>query len=161
MCNNLSLEDMSQSNSNNKSNNSQLLKTIVNIITTNLLAQSTKLNKPVDTLLKEQTIIDLAKLFEESKINNQSISKAIELLITNPDQDLMQVLTDNNLIQSTDTSDLIPIVDSVIGNNPIQVDQYRSGKTQVVGFLVGQCMKQSKGIGNPKLFNELLIERLK
>ena len=152
---------MSQSNSNNKSNNSQLLKTIVNIITTNLLAQSTKLNKPVDTLLKEQTIIDLAKLFEESKINNQSISKAIELLITNPDQDLMQVLTDNNLIQSTDTSDLIPIVDSVIGNNPIQVDQYRSGKTQVVGFLVGQCMKQSKGIGNPKLFNELLIERLK
>ena len=148
---------MSQSNS----NNSQLLKTIVNIITTNLLAQATKLNKPVDTLLKEQTIIDLAKLFEQSKINNQSISKAIELLIANPDQDLMQVLTDNNLIQSTDTSDLIPIVDSVITSNLIQVEQYRSGKIQVVGFLVGQCMKQSKGIGNPKLFNELLIERLK
>ena len=161
MFNNLSLKDMSQSNSNNNSNNSQLLKTIVNIITTNLLAQSTKLNKPVNTLLKEQTIIDLAKLFEESKINNQSISKAIELLIANPDQDLIQVLTDNNLIQSTDTSDLIPIVDSVIVANPIQVEQYRSGKTQIIGFLVGRCMKQSKGIGNPKLFNKLLIERLK
>ena len=148
---------MSQSNS----NNSQLLKTIVNIITTNLLAQATKLNKPVDTLLKEQTIIDLAKLFEQSKINNQSISKAIELLIANRDQDLMQVLTDNNLIQSTDTSDLIPIVDSVIVANPIQVEQYKSGKVQIIGFLVGQCMKQSKGVGNPKLFNELLIEKLK
>ena len=157
MLNNLSLEDMSQSNI----ANSQLLKTIVNIITTSLLAQATKLNKPVDTLLREQTIIDLAKLFEESKINNQSISKAIELLIANPDRDLTQVLTSNNLIQSTDTSDLIPIVDSIIMSNPTQVEQYKSGKVQIIGFLVGQCMKQSKGIGNPKLFNELLIERLK
>jgi aspartyl-tRNA(Asn)/glutamyl-tRNA(Gln) amidotransferase subunit B len=40
------------------------------------------------------------------------------------------------------------------------VAQYKDGNTKVVGYLVGQCMKASKGTGNPKLFNQLLTAAL-
>jgi aspartyl-tRNA(Asn)/glutamyl-tRNA(Gln) amidotransferase subunit B len=48
----------------------------------------------------------------------------------------------------------------VIAANPKQVEQYRSGKTAVIGFLVGQVMKQSRGQANPAAVNELLKSRL-
>ncbi|MCI6262733.1 MAG: hypothetical protein MR610_05700, partial [Olsenella sp.] len=41
-----------------------------------------------------------------------------------------------------------------------QVRQYRDGNRKVVGYLVGQCMKASRGSGNPKLFNQLLTQKL-
>ena len=49
-----------------------------------------------------------------------------------------------------------PIVDEVLANCADQAQQYRDGNQKVIGFLVGQCMKASRGKGNPKLFNELL-----
>ena len=48
------------------------------------------------------------------------------------------------------------IVDEVLANCADQAQQYRDGNQKVIGFLVGQCMKASRGKGNPKLFNELL-----
>jgi aspartyl-tRNA(Asn)/glutamyl-tRNA(Gln) amidotransferase subunit B len=138
-----------------------LTKTIANIITNNLITQGSKINKSVSELVSTQNIIDLAKLFNESKINNQGLAKAIEALSENPGQDLTKVLEDNKLLQITDTGALIPVVQKVIAENPTQVEQYKSGKTAIIGFLVGQCMKNSGGAGNPKLFNELLSENLK
>jgi aspartyl-tRNA(Asn)/glutamyl-tRNA(Gln) amidotransferase subunit B len=48
----------------------------------------------------------------------------------------------------------------VLGRCQDQVRQYHDGNRKVVGFLVGQCMKASRGTGNPKLFNQLIRERL-
>jgi aspartyl-tRNA(Asn)/glutamyl-tRNA(Gln) amidotransferase subunit B len=62
--------------------------------------------------------------------------------------------------QSRDTSALERIIDEIIAANPKQVDQYRGGKTTVVGFFVGQVMKASKGQANPQLVNELLVKKL-
>ena len=62
--------------------------------------------------------------------------------------------------QSTDTDALGAIVDEVLGRCTAQVQQYRDGNRKVLGFLVGQCMKASKGSGNPKMFNQLLAQRL-
>ena len=50
--------------------------------------------------------------------------------------------------------------DEVISNNPDQVQQYKDGKQQVIGFLVGQCMQLSKGKANPAQVNELLREKM-
>jgi len=44
--------------------------------------------------------------------------------------------------------------------NPAQVEQYRACKTKVVGFFVGQMMKQTQGKGNPAVINSLLKEKL-
>ena len=58
--------------------------------------------------------------------------------------------------QVSDAGALQPIVDEVLAACADQAQQYRDGNQKVIGFLVGQCMKASRGKGNPKLFNELL-----
>jgi aspartyl-tRNA(Asn)/glutamyl-tRNA(Gln) amidotransferase subunit B len=63
--------------------------------------------------------------------------------------------------QITDASDLEPLVEEVLSANPEQVESYRAGKERVLGFLVGQVMKETQGRANPKLVNELLREKLK
>ncbi len=61
----------------------------------------------------------------------------------------------------TDTSELGPLVDAVIAANPGQVEAYRGGKEGLLGFFVGQVMKETGGKANPKVVNELLREKLK
>ncbi len=60
----------------------------------------------------------------------------------------------------SDSSALEPIVDQIIQDNPKQVEQFRAGKTKVLGFFVGKVMKQTGGKANPKQVNELVISRL-
>src|ERR1700716_69632 len=62
--------------------------------------------------------------------------------------------------QSSDTSALEKIIDEVLAANPKQLEQYRAGKTTMLGFFVGQVMKASKGQANPQLVNELLGKKL-
>jgi Asp-tRNA(Asn)/Glu-tRNA(Gln) amidotransferase B subunit len=59
-----------------------------------------------------------------------------------------------------DESALAPIVDSVIAANPDQVATYRGGKEGVLGFFVGQVMKETQGKADPQVVNRLVRERL-
>jgi aspartyl-tRNA(Asn)/glutamyl-tRNA(Gln) amidotransferase subunit B len=70
------------------------------------------------------------------------------------------IMDREGLKQISDTGALEKIVDEVLAGNPKQVEQYKSGKTAVIGFLVGQVMKASRGQANPALVNELLRARL-
>ena len=63
--------------------------------------------------------------------------------------------------QITDTAALEKLIDEIIAANPKQVEQYRAGKTTILGFFVGQLMKASKGQANPALVNELLQKKLR
>jgi aspartyl-tRNA(Asn)/glutamyl-tRNA(Gln) amidotransferase subunit B len=60
----------------------------------------------------------------------------------------------------SDTGALEKIIDDVIAANPKQVEQYRGGKTTVLGFFVGQVMKNSRGQADPAVVNELLRKKL-
>jgi aspartyl-tRNA(Asn)/glutamyl-tRNA(Gln) amidotransferase subunit B len=62
--------------------------------------------------------------------------------------------------QITDVAALEKIIDEIIAANPKQVEQYRAGKTTIMGFFVGQVMKASKGQAKPELVNELLKKKL-
>src|ERR1700722_17418395 len=62
--------------------------------------------------------------------------------------------------QSSDTLALEKIINEVIAANPKQLEQYRAGKTTMIGFFVGQVMKASKGQANPQIVNELLAKKL-
>jgi len=64
------------------------------------------------------------------------------------------------LKQISDTGALEKIIDDVIAANPKQLEQYRGGKTTVMGFFVGQVMKASRGQANPAVVNELLRKKL-
>ncbi len=60
----------------------------------------------------------------------------------------------------SDTSALDKIVNEVIAANPKQVEQYKGGKTTVLGFFVGQVMKASRGQANPQVVGDILRSRL-
>ena len=62
--------------------------------------------------------------------------------------------------QSTDTSALEKIIDSILAANPKQLEQYNAGKKTMLGFFVGQVMKASKGQASPQIVNELLAKKL-
>jgi aspartyl-tRNA(Asn)/glutamyl-tRNA(Gln) amidotransferase subunit B len=61
----------------------------------------------------------------------------------------------------TDTSELEPLIDAVIAASPGQVEAYRGGKDGLLGFFVGQVMKETGGKANPKVVSDLLREKLK
>ncbi len=70
------------------------------------------------------------------------------------------IMQREGLKQISDTGALETIVDEVLAANPKQVQQYKGGKTAVIGFLVGQAMKASRGQANPAALNELMKKRL-
>jgi aspartyl-tRNA(Asn)/glutamyl-tRNA(Gln) amidotransferase subunit B len=76
------------------------------------------------------------------------------------DEDFPAVYEREKPQQITDVAALKKIIDEVIAASPKQVEQYRSGKTTIIGFFVGQVMKISKGQANPELVNELLKKKL-
>jgi aspartyl-tRNA(Asn)/glutamyl-tRNA(Gln) amidotransferase subunit B len=71
-----------------------------------------------------------------------------------------QIVREKGLTQLSDEGALETMIADVVANNPTQVGQYRSGKAQVLGFLVGQVMKASGGKANPGKVNELLKRKL-
>ncbi|MEX5216547.1 MAG: Asp-tRNA(Asn)/Glu-tRNA(Gln) amidotransferase subunit GatB [Nitrospira sp.] len=71
-----------------------------------------------------------------------------------------EIVRDKGLTQVSDEAALAAIIDDVLVKNPTQVEQYKAGKEQVLGFLVGQVMKASGGKANPGKVNELLKKRL-
>ena len=70
------------------------------------------------------------------------------------------IMDRDGLKQISDTGAMDKIIDEVLAGNPKQVEQYKSGKTAVIGFLVGQVMKASKGQANPGVCNEMLKAKL-
>lgn len=75
-------------------------------------------------------------------------------------KDADTVVKEKGLVQISDASAIVAIVDSVIAANPQSVADFKAGKEKAIGFLVGQIMKQTKGRANPEMVNKLLRERL-
>ena len=71
------------------------------------------------------------------------------------------IVKEKNLVQMSDESDLLKIVREILAENPEQVEQFKGGKTKVMGFFVGQLMKKTKGKANPKMANQLFGQELR
>ncbi|MGL4758386.1 MAG: Asp-tRNA(Asn)/Glu-tRNA(Gln) amidotransferase subunit GatB [Patescibacteria group bacterium] len=140
--------------------NGENTKPLVNLLMGPLLSKSKTEEKSIKSILSDKQILDLVKMQEKGEISNQNISKLVDA-VSNLDESICDVAKNNNLIVANDSSLLESIVDLVIKDNPKQVEEYKSGKVQVVGFLIGQCMKAAKGQGNPKIFSDFLIKKIK
>ncbi len=104
----------------------------------------------------------LATLIQRIKDNTISgkIAKTVFEAMLDDSSDVDAIIEAKGLKQVTDSGALESLVDQVIVDNPDQVQQYRDGKVQVIGFLVGQCMQLSKGKANPAQVNEILRSKL-
>ena len=101
----------------------------------------------------------LLNLVEEGTISGK-IAKTVfgEMLVSGIDPD--QIIKEKNLVQMSDEGELLILVREIVAANPQQVQQYRDGKTKIIGFFVGQLMKKTKGQANPQLANDLFKKEL-
>ena len=114
---------------------------------------------PATNAVTATQVASLAELLAADAITFAQAREVLEI-VDGTDADPQKVVDERGMRQSTDTDALSATVDEVLARCGEQVRQYREGNKKVVGFLVGQCMKASRGTGNPKLFNQLLREKL-
>ena len=89
------------------------------------------------------------------------IAKTVFEAMWNGEGDADAIIEARGLKQITDSGAIEALIDEVIAANPAQVEQFRAGKEKVLGFFVGQVMKQTQGKANPGQVNQLLREKLK
>ncbi len=113
----------------------------------------------ISSPLKAKDLAGLLKMLEEGKISGK-IAKNVFAKMYETGKTAEQIINEENLIQITDRSAIDKVIEKVLNENPGPVLDYKRGKKQALGFLVGQVMRISKGKANPKIVNQLLIERL-
>jgi aspartyl-tRNA(Asn)/glutamyl-tRNA(Gln) amidotransferase subunit B len=112
-------------------------------------------NLPIGTA----QMASLLRLLGQETISGKIAKKVFEIMVRdggNPET----IVKEHGLVQVTDESQIKQVVAEVVDNNPKQVDQYLAGKEKIIGFFVGQVMKQSQGKFNPAIVNRLLKEQL-
>ncbi len=106
---------------------------------------------------------DMVKLIEltENGTLSSTASKKVFDALAKGETDPVAIVERLGLAQVSDTDALAKIVEEVLSENAGPVEDFKGGKTNVLGFLVGICMKKSAGKGNPQIFRDLLTEKLK
>jgi aspartyl-tRNA(Asn)/glutamyl-tRNA(Gln) amidotransferase subunit B len=106
-----------------------------------------------------EQLVSLLQLVEQGTISLK-VAREIFPEVYSSGKTPEQIVQEKGLIQVSDEGALDKIIDGVLAKNPAQVAQFKEGKPQVLGFLVGQVMKASGGKANPGKVNELLKKRL-
>jgi aspartyl-tRNA(Asn)/glutamyl-tRNA(Gln) amidotransferase subunit B len=112
-----------------------------------------------DVSLSPQGLAGLIALVDKGTISS-SIAKDVFAKMYESGRTAEDIVSAEGLAQIGDESALLAIVHDVIEKHTDSVAQYRAGKMQTFGFLVGQVMKASKGKANPKLVNDILKREL-
>ena len=117
-------------------------------------------NKSINDLnLDPKQIAEIIALIEGNKISSSAGKQVFDEMMK-AGKKPAEIVKEKGLEQVSDTSALQAIVDGVVANNQKSITDYKNGKTNALGFLVGQCMKASKGKGNPALMKEMLSKYL-
>ena len=110
-----------------------------------------------DTKLTPENLAELISLIEKGTISN-NIGKQILVEMLKDGTKASVIVEKKGLSQITDEGAIKEIVQKVVDAHPSEVEAYKNGKTNLLGFFVGQVMKETKGRANPKTVNELLKE---
>lgn len=108
-----------------------------------------------------ENIAKLVNMIDSGKINGKIAKKVANDMLAGNGKDCEVIVSENPDYQPmNDSSDIEPIVDQVLADNPDSVESFKSGKDRAFGFLVGQVMKLTKGKASPALVNELLKKKI-
>ncbi len=109
--------------------------------------------------IQAERLADLILRIKDDTVSGKIAKTVFEAMLSD-ESSVDAIIEAKGLKQVTDSGALEGLVDQVIADNPDQAQQYRDGKVQVIGFLVGQCMKLSQGKANPAQINEILRNKL-
>jgi aspartyl-tRNA(Asn)/glutamyl-tRNA(Gln) amidotransferase subunit B len=112
-----------------------------------------------DSPVSAENLGGLIQLIASGKLSGKLAKEIFPKMVVSKET-AEAVMQREGLEQISDEGALAKIIEDVITANPKQVEQYRGGKTQVVGFLVGQVMKASRGQADPAVVNRMLAKKL-
>lgn len=107
-----------------------------------------------------QRISALIELIDEGKISNTIASQRIFPALFQSENSPLEIAQSLNLLQSSDSNELEGYIDKVIELNVTEVQRYKNGEKQLIGFFMGQIMKVSGGKADPKASNSLMRQKL-
>ena len=137
------------------------LKTASNLLLGDIQAYLNKVNKSIlETKLTKDKMIKLVSYLDDGKISHKNF-KDIVLDIMETDKEIDTILEEKGIQNVVDNTLVLEIIEKVLKDNENVVLDYKNGNERSLKFLMGQVMKESKGSVNPKLANDLLIEKLK
>ncbi len=102
---------------------------------------------------------ELILLISSDKISGKIAKDIFEEMFTtkNSPNDIVE---QKNLLQLTNSDEIEAVINQILESYKDKVLDYKSGKTKLLGFFVGQAMKLSRGKANPKMLNDILLKKL-
>jgi aspartyl-tRNA(Asn)/glutamyl-tRNA(Gln) amidotransferase subunit B len=113
-----------------------------------------------DCAVTAEMLVEMLNLIDKGTISGK-IAKTVFEEMFKTGKRPEKIVEEKGLVQISDESAIDAMVDQVLAANPKSVEDFKAGKEKVIGFLVGQVMKMSKGKANPGMVNDLLKEKLK
>ena len=112
-----------------------------------------------ETNLTSENLCALVEKIEKGVISNSAGKTVFDEIMKNGG-DVDSIIESKGLAQNSDTDFIKNLVKEVFANNEKSINDYKNGKTNALGYLVGQCMKASKGKANPGIVKEIVTEML-
>ena len=141
-----------------KSHSESTAKEIANIITTDLMGLVDTREKRESSKITSKHLKDLAELIQSNKISRNSAKNALYEIVKTG-KDLSQVMSELDLGNVSDESELVKIIQEVISEESQAIEQAKSNP-QTINFLVGKVMQKTKGKADPKLTFDLLKKEI-
>ena len=102
---------------------------------------------------------ELLNLIQDGTISGKIAKEVFEEMLTSG-KDAKAIVEEKGMTQISDQSELENIVSQILDSHPDEISRYKAGDQKLMGFFVGQAMKETKGKANPKVVNELLRKAL-
>ncbi len=106
-----------------------------------------------------ESLAALLQLVEEGVISGKMAKTVLEDM-AETGKPAEKIVEEKGLVQLSDTKALEDLVSKLVAEHPQEVEAYKNGKVKLMGFFVGQVMRETKDAANPKLVNEILKKRL-
>ncbi len=134
---------------------------VANFILSELVGLCNKHNIDISVAtIKPSHISQLMNYIAEGKISNKQAKDILNELWSSK-SDIDEIIRSKNIEQVSDTGILMEEAQKILEKHPKEVQDYKNGKDKLMGFFVGQIMKETKGKANPKVLNEILNKLLK
>jgi len=136
-------------------------KKVSNWIMVELLRELKRDHREIDKCpVTPQALANLLKMVEEDVISGK-IAKTVfeEMYATGKTPE--DIIEEKGLKQVTDEGEIGKVIDSVLAAHPNEIEEFRAGKEKLLGFFIGQIMKQTRGKANPKIVNDILKDKLR
>jgi len=134
--------------------------TVANWVVGDINAYLNENKKAIDEVnFTPAQLAEILELIDKGTISGK-IAKTVLVDVLKTGKQVKDVIAESGMTQISNEDELKKVIEETIKNNPKQVEQYKSGKTGILGFFVGQVMKGTKGRANPGLVNKLLKQLL-